>query len=114
MSDLDHHKAGRAVASLCLPAISRRKSGAILIFVALLSLLGCSSEEWRAEIYPDAKDGSRSQVIGIYDSFERCQSAAIHYLRANQMATTGSFLCGLNCEPSEDLGGMFICETTKR
>lgn len=101
---------GRAPARPCLLAIILRKS----VLIASLLLAGCSPDEWRAEIYPDARDGSRSQVIGVYDSFERCQGAAISYLRANQMAATGSFLCGLNCEPREDLGGLVVCETTKR
>ena len=101
---------GRALARPCLLVMILRKS----VLVASLLLAGCSPEEWRAEIYPDARDGSRSQVIGVYDSFERCQGAAISYLRANQMAATGSFLCGLNCEPREDLGGLVVCETTKR
>jgi hypothetical protein len=101
---------GCALARPCLLAIILRKS----ILVASLLLAGCSSDEWRAEIYPDAKDGSRSQVIGVYDSFEKCQGAAISYLRANEMGRTGSFLCGLNCKPRKDLGGLVVCETTRR
>lgn len=80
-------------------------------FCALL--MGCGEESWRAEIYPDARV-SESYVIGHYSDFTSCQEAAIGHIRAKGIGRSASYLCGLNCGARADLGGMMVCETTKR
>lgn len=63
-------------------------------FIAfILSLTGCAKPNWTGFVYPDIEnipsaDEVQNFTIGNYQTFEKCQEAAIQRVR-NNYANTG-------------------------
>ena len=93
------------------------------VFLCLIVMVtGCSKkEDWSAFVYPDIDnipkaDSAQNYSIGKFQNFEDCQSAAISRVRYNYSVsnTQGDYQCGLNCTKRNELGGMLICEETRK
>lgn len=85
-----------------------------LLVVVALAMAGCdllSGGKWQAMVWADVERPSTEVFVGEFDSFEQCQSAAIGYLRANGLATRGSYECGRGCRSD---GGLKICKETRK
>jgi hypothetical protein len=84
------------------------------LLLALL-LAGCDDrpKEWTAWVYPDASDLTRSETIRGFNSFERCQEAAIDRLRQFPDPDRGDYECGYMCryDPGK---GLSVCKETRK
>jgi hypothetical protein len=92
-----------------------------LAVIALLSLCGCSGNDWTGFVYPDIEnipnaDQVQNYTIGSYSTFEECQISAIERIRHNYSTTSrqGDYQCGYKCSLRDDLGGLLICKETRK
>lgn len=94
----------------------------LILPIVMLALLGCSNpEKWTAFVYPDIEnipgpEKAEAYVIGIFESFDACQVAAVGKVRENTASTGkhGAFICGLNCTYRKDFGGLLVCEEKRK
>lgn len=92
------------------------------ILVVLALVAACErGPHWTAFVYPDFEDiPSADQVqnftIGVYGSFEECQANAIGRLRHLTQSTgrQGDYQCGYKCTHRDDVGGLLVCEETRK
>ena len=95
-----------------------------LITVAIgvaLAAVSCSGSQgrWTAFVYPpDASTQEvRHAVYGDYDTFERCQAAAVAALRDKPPVPgsedVGSYECGRACRYDVDMD-MYVCDQTRK
>ncbi len=83
--------------------------------MGLLSLAGCDDrpKEWTAFVYRDQADLSQSLKLVGFNSFERCQEAAITTLRTYDDPDAGDYECGYMCryEPAMET---HVCKETRK
>lgn len=95
----------------------RSKQVRLIAALGLSCLLsGCESrpDQWDAFIYPDANDLTKHEEIAGFKTFELCQSAAIGRLRSLPDPDGGDYECGYKCEARPGLGGIKVCEETRK
>ena len=89
-------------------------------FVLALALMFCApsstANTWRADVYPDRNDLTKSRFIGTFDSLEACREAARKALRDLGATESGDYECGKNCKPMfpELADSAQVCEETLR
>jgi hypothetical protein len=85
---------------------------AVVVFV-IVKCSGHESHDWKAWIYPDRADLSRSVAMGSFKSFEQCQGAAVDALRVLNLEADGDYECGSDCKFKPDLG-INVCKETRK
>jgi hypothetical protein len=78
----------------------------------LLLLVACGRDTWMGTVYPDRSDLTRHEQIGWYESLPACRGAAQRRLHQLRAAESGDYECGLNCEPLQDSGDLWVCKET--
>jgi hypothetical protein len=86
---------------------------AILALAAVVWLVWPATETWTATIYRDTSLAVHAHVEA-FASLEECRDGAVAALQARGWDRTGTFECGLNCEPWGDPSlDMLLCEETR-
>jgi hypothetical protein len=92
-----------------------------VLMTAALAALACEPErgQWTGYVYPDKKNLSAHEALGAFDGVDACRAAALARLRAlcegcSDPLQTGDYECGLKCKPSEQFGGINVCEETRK
>lgn len=85
------------------------------LLISLLALIACDDrpKEWTAWVYRDQADLTQSLKLVGFNSFERCQEAAIATLRSYPDPDAGDYECGYMCryDPAVDLS---VCKETRK
>lgn len=84
---------------------------AFLFLLPAWSLFG--SEEWKGWVYPNREDLTKSTEIGPFDTFEKCQQAAVDAVNALSDPKRADYECGLNCR-FEANWKTNICKETRK
>ena len=85
-------------------------------------LVSCiETSKWSAFVYPDIEntpnaDEAQNYIIGEFNSFKECQSAAVERLNYIYETTrkNGDYQCGYKCTIRKDYGNLLICKEDRK
>lgn len=78
-----------------------------------LLLVACNpGPQWTGWVYPNGEDFTRHIELGRFDTFEKCQSAAVGALRTLPDPESGAYECGRKCRFDKDMN-INVCAETR-
>lgn len=93
----------------------------MLTFLSLALTSCIETSKWTAFVYPDMNNIPKAgevqhYIIGEFNTFEQCQSAAIGKLKYIYETTGkyGDFECGYKCSIRDEYGGLFMCKEDRK
>ena len=83
-----------------------RSAGALAL---VFGLVACS-EEWTATVYPNRKDITKSETVGLFPNIDECKRAATAALNTIPLSSSASpgWECARNCKASAE--GLSKCD----